>query len=70
MKKIAIFASGAGSNAVKIIEHFKDHQRIVVALIVTNKEDSGVIKISEQFSIPTLILEKEKFQSNHRVKFY
>ncbi len=61
MKKIAIFASGTGSNAVKIIEYFKNHKAITVSLIVSNKPDAGVIKIAEQFLIPTLILEKEKF---------
>lgn len=61
MKKIAIFASGTGSNAAKIIDHFKNHKSIVISLIVSNKADAGVLTIAAQSSIPTLILEKEKF---------
>ena len=60
-KKIAIFASGAGSNAQKIIEHFKDHKTIKVALVVSNKKDAGVLKIAQNNQIPSIIIEKEQF---------
>lgn len=61
MKRIAIFASGAGSNARKIIEHFSQHPKIRVELIVSNKSQAGVLKIAEEYSIPTLLIEKEQF---------
>jgi phosphoribosylglycinamide formyltransferase-1 len=58
---IAIFASGAGSNAKKIIEYFKGHKKIKIALIVCNKPGAGVLKIAEEENISSLIIEKEKF---------
>ena len=61
MKKIAVFASGAGTNAAKIIEKFKDHPSITVALIVCNKPGAGVLQIAEKNNIPTLLIDKEKF---------
>ncbi|MEJ8817233.1 phosphoribosylglycinamide formyltransferase [Lacibacter sp. H407] len=61
MKQIAIFASGAGSNARKIIEHFQDHTKVKVALIVCNKPHAGVLLIAEEHHIPTLLLDKEQF---------
>lgn len=66
MKQIAIFASGAGSNTKKIIEHFfkvdkKNPSPAKVALIVCNKAGAGVLKIAEANNIPALIIEKEKF---------
>jgi formyltetrahydrofolate-dependent phosphoribosylglycinamide formyltransferase len=61
IKRIAIFASGAGSNAAKIIEHLKDHPNIQVALIVCNKPGAGVIQIASSHQIPVLMIEKEKF---------
>lgn len=61
MQTLAIFASGAGSNARKIIEHFKDHPSIQVGLVVSNKPSAGVIEIAREHSIPVLIIEKEKF---------
>ncbi len=61
MYHIALFASGAGSNAQKIIEYFKGHNQIKVALIVCNKPDAGVISIAKGAEIPVLLVEKEKF---------
>ena len=59
--KIAIFASGAGSNAEKIITHLKNHSSIAVALVVCNKPDAGVLDIASANNIPALLIEKEKF---------
>ncbi|MCX8020958.1 MAG: phosphoribosylglycinamide formyltransferase [Chitinophagaceae bacterium] len=61
MKRIAVFASGTGSNAKKIIDHFRDSDLARVALIVCNKPGAGVIGIAESESIPVLLMEKEKF---------
>lgn len=61
VNQIAIFASGAGSNAQKIIEHFKDHKTVKVALIVSNKKDAGVVQIAQNNHIPFIIIEKEQF---------
>ena len=58
---IAIFASGTGSNAQKIIDHFRDHSSVRVALVVCNNPSAGVLKIAEKENIPILIIEKEKF---------
>jgi len=59
--RIAIFASGAGSNAKKIIDHFRGSDYIKIALIACNNPYAGVLKIAAIENIPTLIIEKEKF---------
>jgi phosphoribosylglycinamide formyltransferase 1 len=61
MNRIAIFASGAGSNAQKILEHFSKHASVSVALIVCNKPGAGVLNIAASHHIPTLLIEKEQF---------
>ena len=61
MTRIAIFASGAGSNAAKIIDYFRNHQTVSVALVVCNKPGAGVISIAEKENIPVLIIDKEQF---------
>ena len=59
---IAIFASGAGSNAKKIIEHFEEKKDIgKIALIVCNKPGAGVLDIAKTHGIETLLIEKELF---------
>jgi phosphoribosylglycinamide formyltransferase-1 len=61
MKKLAIFSSGAGSNAARIIEHFRDHPSISVRLIVSNNPHAGVLNIAAAADIPVLLIEKEQF---------
>ncbi len=59
--KIAIFASGAGSNAQKIIDHFRHHTHIEVALIVCNNPQAGVLDIALNEDIPFVLIEKNRF---------
>ena len=60
-KRIAIFASGRGSNAQKIIDYFRGNGEVKVALIVSNRPDAGVLDIAAKETIPSLILDKESF---------
>lgn len=59
--RIAIFASGAGSNAQKIIDHFRNHAGIRVSLIVCNNPGAGVLQIAAKENIPTLLIDKKTF---------
>ena len=61
MKQIAIFSSGAGSNAERIIDHLKGNSTAAVSSIVCNKPDAGVLKIAMENNISVLMIEKEKF---------
>lgn len=61
MKNIAIFASGAGSNAQKIIDHFRGSDKAAVTLILCNKPGAGVFTIAENENIPSILIDKEKF---------
>ena len=59
---IAVFASGTGSNAQKIIDHFNAADRgAKVVLIVCNNPKAGVLQIAEKENIPTLVIERKKF---------
>jgi phosphoribosylglycinamide formyltransferase-1 len=59
--RLAIFASGNGSNAQRIIDHFRDHAQIEVALVVCNKPGAGVIDRAAAAGIPVLQIERERF---------
>jgi phosphoribosylglycinamide formyltransferase-1 len=61
LKNIAIFASGAGSNAQKIIDHFRDSSLAKVTLILSNKAEAGIFKIAEKEQIPAILIDKEQF---------
>lgn len=59
--RIAIFASGKGSNAERIIQFFKNDQTISVDLIVCNKPGAGVLQIAAQEGIETILITKDAF---------
>ncbi|GDX46435.1 phosphoribosylglycinamide formyltransferase [Bacteroidota bacterium] len=63
VKNIAILASGAGSNTQKILEHFSDRMDIGVRLIVSNKQEAGVLNIAKVASIDTFVVSRDSFYS-------
>lgn len=47
IKRIAIFASGGGSNAIKLLDYFEKSREIEVVLLLTNNENAGVLEKTE-----------------------
>lgn len=60
MHRIAIFASGEGTNAEAIIRYFQEHHPNVSFSIWTNNPDSGVIIRAEALNIPIYIFSNEE----------
>lgn len=65
--KLAIFASGRGSNAEKIIEYLKDNDQIKVGLIISNRSTAGVLDLAAKFDIPSLVIKKAEFYSSEAI---
>jgi len=65
---IAIFASGAGTNARKIIDYFEGSAQIKVSLIVSNVPTAGVLAIAKEKGIPTLLINKTEFETTGYVE--
>lgn len=66
-QKLAIFLSGSGSNARNICAYFKNHEKIEVALLLSNKENSGAKALSEEFGIPYFIFNRTQFYQTEEV---
>jgi phosphoribosylglycinamide formyltransferase 1 len=69
VKRIAILASGAGSNAANIIDYFRSKEIADVVLIASNKSDAGVLQLAEKNDIPSIILTKENFQLSNAFNY-
>jgi len=67
MKNIAILASGNGSNAQQIAEHFKGHAEIKTALIISNKKDAYVLERARKQNIPSCTFSNEHFRNSEIV---
>lgn len=52
--RIAIFASGTGSNAINLIHHFKNHASIEVGFVLSNKKDAPVLASAKELGIEVL----------------
>jgi len=61
MIHLAIFASGSGTNAEKIMEYFEFHEEITVSVVLSNKLDAHVLKRAENFGVPTETFDKQQF---------
>lgn len=58
-KNIVIFASGAGSNAEKIISYFKEHPLARVRTVFSNKQDAKVLDKAASMGIETIVFSRE-----------
>lgn len=61
MKRLAIFASGTGSNAKKIIEYFKSSAEASVQLVVSNKADAPVLDMAASHGVATRMVDRALF---------
>ncbi len=76
MKHIAIFASGKGTNAKKLIDHFRNNSEAKISLVACNNEKAEVLSISSIEKIPYLLISKNDSPQrlitelrNHKIDF-
>lgn len=68
MKKIVLFASGNGSNAEKIILHFKKSTFANVVSVFSNNSNSKVLEIAKQHQIETVLFDKKELNEGFVLK--
>ena len=67
MKRIALFASGSGSNAEAIARHFAGRADVQITLILTNNPEAGVIQRARRLHIPVVVFDKKTFYDTERI---
>jgi phosphoribosylglycinamide formyltransferase-1 len=67
MKLIAIFASGSGTNAQKIIEHFSGSKEIFVDSLWSNNENAYALIRAEKLGIETFTFDQEEFYRSNEI---
>ena len=67
MKKIAIFASGSGSNAENIINYFQNDAENVVKIVFCNKPNAYVLERAKRLNVPTFVFGREDFYHSDMV---
>ena len=67
MIKLAIFASGSGSNAENIIKYFENSENVCIKLIVSNKADAYVHERAKLLGVKSVTFNKEAFSNSEHV---
>ncbi|WBL43940.1 phosphoribosylglycinamide formyltransferase [Algoriphagus halophytocola] len=63
MKRLAILASGSGSNAEKIMAHFQHSAKAEIALVASNKPDAFVLERAKKFDVPTFTFSRKEMDA-------
>lgn len=53
-----LFASGGGSNVNAILYYFKNHDKVVFPVIITNKPKAGVIEVAKFHQVDVILMNK------------
>ena len=68
IKNIVVFASGSGSNAIKIYEYFQKNQSVNIEAIYCNKKSAPVIQKFQNIGIRTIVFEKNNLDNGGVLK--
>lgn len=68
-KRIAILASGSGTNAEQIAKYFDGHRDIEVALILSNNPDAFVLERARRLQIPSKVFNRNQFRESEVLKW-
>lgn len=66
-KKLALFASGSGTNAQKIMEYFSDNEKIIVDSLWSNNPDAFALHRAAGFGIETFVFSREELNKTNLV---
>ena len=67
-KRIAIFCSGSGSNAQKIMEYFAPpHPNAEIVLLLSNKPEAFALERARAMGVPTFVFGRADFYQSRKV---
>ena len=67
MSKVALFASGTGTNAQKIIEYFQSHPSIKCVLLISNKKEAPALAMAQSYGLETKIIKRDAFYNSQEL---
>ena len=67
IRRIALFASGSGSNAQNIIEYFSENELVEVDSVWTNNPNAYALERAKKFGVDTFVFTKDEFRNSNFV---
>jgi phosphoribosylglycinamide formyltransferase 1 len=65
--RIAILASGSGTNAEEIFKHFSHHPSIRVSALLSNNAQAYALERAKKYNVPTLVFDRKTFRESRQV---
>ncbi len=65
--RIAIFASGSGTNAEEIMKRFQQHSTVRVVMLLSNNPQAFALERAKKFNIPTKVFNRVQFRESEEV---
>ena len=65
--KIALFASGSGSNVENIVKYFSNNDNFTFPIVVSNKKDAYVHERTKLLQIPSVTFTREDFMNGEPI---
>jgi phosphoribosylglycinamide formyltransferase 1 len=66
--RIAVFASGSGTNAEEIFKYFKKHPDIEVVLLMTNNPNAFAIQRAKNYHIKAIVFDREQYRDGEFIR--
>ncbi|SDG47098.1 phosphoribosylglycinamide formyltransferase [Psychroflexus sediminis] len=63
-KRIVVFASGNGTNAINLYHYFRDNEKVEVSHILSNNKKSRVLRRAHDLGIKCIHFDKEDLQES------
>lgn len=67
MRKIALFASGSGTNVENIANYFEQNSNVECSVVLVNKKDAYVIQRAKKLNIPAIVFTRDEFYNTNKV---
>jgi len=65
--RLAILASGSGTNAEAIMKYFQSHSQIEVGILLSNNSNAFALERAKKFNVPTRVFDKQQFRESDEV---
>lgn len=65
--RLAVLASGSGTNAEQIFKHFIDHPSIEVVLLMSNNPNAFALKRAKNYHVKTMVFDRSQFAEGSEI---
>ena len=67
VKKIALFASGSGTNAQNIMEYFSNNEMVDIDSLWSNKANAFALERAKKRNVDTFIFDRDEFYNSDKI---